>query len=162
MTTRSAVLAGALALAALSAGCSAGGAEPPAPSPPPSPTATSDTGRVAEFAGLEVPARATGLEVDERTSDGGLTTLTARFDTDRAGAEAFCAAENLGVYPDPEGPDDADAEAFGIDPADPGTVDGSTTCRGAEPTAGRVQREVLILYPGADEARVHLLAYDSP
>ncbi|MFC3997586.1 hypothetical protein ACFOVU_16755 [Nocardiopsis sediminis] len=164
MTTRTAVLAATLALGAvLAGGCAAqDGIEEPAPSPPPSPTATSDTGRITEFTGLEVPEGASGLEVDVQTSDGGLTTLTAQFGTDRAGAEAFCTAENLGVYPDPEGPDDADAEAFGLDPAGIDTVDGSTACRGAEPTAGRVQREVLVLYPAEDEARVHLLAYDSP
>ncbi|MFC4560228.1 hypothetical protein ACFO4E_00005 [Nocardiopsis mangrovi] len=159
MMSRTAFAAVSLAAAAALSGCGGAGSGPvptPEPSPEPSPSGA-PAEQIAEFTGLTPPESAGDLDVESTTTGDGRRTMEASFTTDRAGAEAFCAADGIGVYPDPEGPDAEDRETFG---ADEETVDGSTSCRGALPGAGRVQRDVLVLYPAEDEASVRVLAYE--
>ncbi|MFW5417818.1 hypothetical protein J0910_14500 [Nocardiopsis sp. CNT-189] len=149
------------AAALLLAGCAGGGtpADPGGPSEPaprPSPSGPPEQ-VIAEVTGLAPPESAEDLSAETEYTDDGRLLLRAFFRTDRAGAEAFCDAENLGVYRDPEGPSEEDREAHG---AEEETVDGSATCRGTEPDEGRVQRDVLVLYPGQDEAAVYVSAVE--
>ncbi|MFC3999513.1 hypothetical protein ACFOVU_26610 [Nocardiopsis sediminis] len=156
MTTRSAVLAAALAAVSALAGCGADAEQAPPTDLRPSPTGP-PAEQLAEFTGLTPPDSAEGLEVAFATTDDGRLRMEGSFATDRAGAEAFCAADGIGAYPDPEGPDEEDREAFGTAEE---TVDGSTSCRGAALDSSQVQRDVLVLYPAEDQASVHVLAYE--
>jgi hypothetical protein len=143
----------ALAAAALTA-C---GPDPdPTPAPEPSPTG-SPVERLADFTGLTPPETAEDIDVTEDTTGDDRRRMTASFRTDRAAADAFCAADGLDVYHDPEGPTEEEREAFA---AGADTVDGATTCRGISAEAGPVQREILVLYPEDDHASVHVIAYE--
>lgn len=129
---------------------------PSGPAPEPSPS-DPDAEKLTGFTGLDLPKSASDLTVTTKTTDDERKRMAATFRTDRKGAEAFCDAENLGTYPDPDGPSDEDRKAFD---ATGKTVDGSLSCRGADPNSGTVQREVLVLYPAKDKAEVHVLAYE--
>ncbi|MDA2814691.1 hypothetical protein O4J56_28870 [Nocardiopsis sp. RSe5-2] len=160
------LLAASVALAACSGGTS--GEEEPSPSP--SPTPVSDEERITQVTKLELPEDAAGLTLTEngetpdedapRPDEGELGyILEAAFTTTPKGAEAFCGGPGMGVYTDSEGPSADLLETFGMDEADADTVDGSTHCRGAETEEGKVQREVLVLYPDEETASVHVMAY---
>ncbi|MBB5430855.1 lipoprotein [Nocardiopsis composta] len=146
--------------ALLLAGCSGGPPPDPGttsePTPRPSPSGPPEQ-VISEVTGLTPPDSAADLTAETEYTDDGRLILRAFFRTDRDGADAFCDAENLGVYRDPEGPSEEDREAHG---AEEETVDGSVACRGTEPDEGRVQREVLVLYPEEDEAAVYVNAVE--
>ncbi|WP_017595559.1 hypothetical protein [Nocardiopsis potens] len=159
------ILAASLALTAC--GGTPSGDEEPSPSPS-APSPVGDEERITQVTGLELPEDAAGFTLTEngetpdedapRPDEGELGyVLEATFTTAPDRVEAFCTAPGMGIYPDPEGPGADLLETFGMDEAE--TVDGSVHCRGAEPEAGKVQREVLVLYPDEDTAAVHVLAY---
>ncbi|TDQ53749.1 hypothetical protein [Actinorugispora endophytica] len=125
----------------------------------PLPTASANLHAAFEdLSGLTIPQDATDLEVAAENNSANLPVYRVRFTTSRGGAERFCTTAGFNAYRDPDAPDRETREEFGITGE---TIEGTVTCRGGDP-GSRASRKVVVVFPSAESAVVHVIAYAFP
>ncbi len=106
----------------------------------------------AQYSGLTIPEDAADVEITADHSELNELYYTASFTVDRAGLEEFCDSADLRLRYSPDPPDAETRSTYDITE---NTVDGSAECGGTHPENGRVQRNVVAVFPDDGTAAVY-------
>lgn len=86
------------------------------------------------------------MEIEGKLLEGERPHYKLRFETTRGGAEIICTADNFGVYQSDGGPDARQRALFPVRERNE-EIDLTVKCVGSNPANGRVQRQVMVLFP---------------